>query len=195
MSINGLKGANAAALYGNRARDGVVVLTSKSGGRGDQVSIDVSQTTTMERVYILPEFQNEYGGGYDQDFDIFAYNPAIHAPELAGLDGMPYSYFSADESWGPKLDGRMVGQWDSFTPGTANYGQAHPWSPQPDNVRDFFRTGVMNNTGLNIGKSGEKYSLNTTITRSTRTGIMEMIISSIKSCCKSSLIMSAPPSQ
>ncbi len=173
QSVNVLKGANAAALYGNRARDGVVVLTSKSGGRGDQVSIDVSQTTTMERVYILPEFQNEYGGGYDQDFDIFAYNPAIHAPELAGLDGTPYSYFSADESWGPRLDGRMVGQWDSFTPGTANYGQAHPWSPQPDNVRDFFRTGVMNNTGLNIGKSGEKYSLNTTITRSTRTGIME----------------------
>ncbi|MCW5909601.1 MAG: SusC/RagA family TonB-linked outer membrane protein [Cyclobacteriaceae bacterium] len=173
QNINVLKGANAAALYGSRARDGVVVLTSKSGGRAGQMSIDVNQTTTMERVYILPEYQNEYGGGYDQEFDIFTYNPAIHAPELANLNGTPYAYFSADESWGPRLDGRMVGQWDSFTPGTANYGRAHPWSPQPNNIRDFFRNGVMNNTSVNIGKSGEGYTLNSTLTRSTRTGVME----------------------
>lgn len=173
QDINVLKGANAAALYGSRARDGVIVLTSKKGGKGDQVNIDFNQTTTFENVYILPEYQNEYGGGYDQDFDIFSYNPAIHAPELAGLDGMPYPYFGADESWGPRMDGRMVAQWDSFTPGTANYGQAHPWSPQPDNVRDFFRTGVMNNTSINLGKSSDTYALNTTITRSSRTGVME----------------------
>lgn len=173
QSINVLKGANAAALYGSRARDGVIVLTSKSGGKSGQMSIDVNQTTTMENVYILPEYQNEYGGGYDQEFDIFTFNPAIHAPELSNLNGMPYAYFSADESWGPKLDGRMVGQWDSFTPGTANYGRAHAWSPQPDNIRDFFRTGVMNNTSVSIGKSGADYSLSSTLTRSTRTGVME----------------------
>lgn len=172
QDINVLKG-NAAALYGSRARDGVIVLTSKKGGKGDQVNIDVNQTTTFERVYVLPEYQNEYGGGYDQDFDIFSYDPSIHAPELAGLDGMPYPYFGADESWGPRMDGRMVAQWDSFTPGTANYGRAHPWSPQPDNVRDFFRTGVMNNTSINLGKSSDTYAINTTITRSTRTGVME----------------------
>lgn len=172
QDINVLKG-NAAALYGSRARDGVIVLTSKKGGKGDQVNIDVNQTTTFERVYVLPEYQNEYGGGYDQDFDIFSYDPGIHAPELAGLDGMPYPYFGADESWGPRMDGRMVAQWDSFTPGTGNYGRAHPWSPQPDNVRDFFRTGVMNNTSINLGKSSDTYAINTTITRSTRTGVME----------------------
>ncbi|MBX2914851.1 MAG: SusC/RagA family TonB-linked outer membrane protein [Cyclobacteriaceae bacterium] len=173
QNINVLKGANAAALYGSRARDGVVVLTSKGGNRSGKMSIDINQTTTTERVYILPEYQNEYGGGYDQEFDIFTYNPAIHAPQLSNLNGMPYAYFSADESWGPKLDGRMVGQWDSFTPGTANYGRAHAWSPQPDNIRDFFRTGVMNNTSVNIGKSGDGYSLNTTLTKSSRTGVME----------------------
>src|SRR5690606_28602666 len=74
QDINVLKGANAAALYGNRARDGVIILSSKKGGRGDAVSIDFNQTTTFEKVYVLPEFQNEYGGGYDQDFDIFSYN-------------------------------------------------------------------------------------------------------------------------
>jgi TonB-linked SusC/RagA family outer membrane protein len=173
QGINVLKGANAAALYGSRARDGVVVMTSKRGGKGDQVTIDVNQTTTFDRVYILPKYQNEYGGGYDQDFDIFSYDPNTHDAALAGLDGMPYPYFGADESWGPRMDGRMVAQWDSFTPGTTNYGKAYPWSPQPDNVRDFYRTGVLNNTSINIGKSSETYALNATLSKSTRTGVME----------------------
>ncbi len=173
QDINVLKGANAAALYGSRARDGVIVLTSKKGGRGDQVSIDFNQTTTGERVYILPEYQNEYGGGYSQNFNTFTYDPSIHAPGLAGLDGMPYPNMSADESWGPRMDGRQVAQWDAFTPGTEGYGKTRPWSPNPDNVRDFFQTGVMNNTSLNIGKSSDTYALNTTITRSSRTGVMD----------------------
>ncbi len=50
QDINVLKGANAAALYGSRARDGVVVLTSRSGGKGDQVNIDFNHTTTFEKV-------------------------------------------------------------------------------------------------------------------------------------------------
>jgi TonB-linked SusC/RagA family outer membrane protein len=173
QDINVLKGANAAALYGSRARDGVIVLTSKRGGKGDQVTIDFNHTTSFERVYVLPDYQNEYGGGYDQEFDIFTYNPAIHDPALAGLDGMPYPYFGADESWGPKLDGRMVAQWDAFTPGTAGYGKARPWSPNPDNIKNFFRTGALNNTSINIGKSSDTYALNATVTRATRTGVME----------------------
>ena len=173
QSINVLKGANAAALYGSRARDGVILLSSKKGTKSEQITIDVNHTTTFENVYILPEYQNEYGGGYSQEFDLFDYDPAIHDPALAGLDGLPMPYLGADESWGPKMDGRQVAQWDSFTPGTARYGQAYPWSPNPDNVRDYFRTGVMNNTGLSLGKSSEAYSLNATVSRSTRTGVLE----------------------
>lgn len=173
-AINVLKG-NAAALYGSRARDGVVVLTSKKGGnkKGDAVTIDLNHTTTFENVYVLPDYQNQYGGGYDQSFSTFSYNPAIHDAALAGLDGANYPEFYADESWGPRMDGTQVAQWDSFTPGTANYGQTHAWSPQEDNVRDFFRTGVNNNTSITLGKSNEKYSLNATVSRSARTGVME----------------------
>lgn len=173
QDINVLKGANAAALYGSRARDGVVVLTSKKGGKGDQVNIDFNQTTTFEKVYVLPKYQDEYGGGYSQTFPTFNYNPAVHDAALAGLNGLPMTEFYADESWGPKLDGRQVAQWDTFTKGTDNFGKAYPWSPQPDNIRDYFRTGVANVTSINLGKSGEKYSLNTTITKSARTGVME----------------------
>jgi TonB-linked SusC/RagA family outer membrane protein len=173
QDINVLKGANAAALYGSRARDGVVVLTSKSGGKGEAVDINVNQTTMFEKVYILPEFQNQYGGGYSQTFPTFSYNPAVHDPALASLNGLPMTEFYADESWGPKLDGTLVAQWDSFTKGTSNFGKAYAWSPQPDNMKDFFRTGVTNVTSINVGKSGEKYALNTTLTRSARTGVME----------------------
>ncbi len=173
QDINVLKGANAAALYGSRARDGVVVMTSRRGGKGEQVSIDFNQTTSFENVYVLPDFQDEYGGGYSQSFPTFTYNPAVHAPALAGLNGMPMTEFYADESWGPRMNGQMVAQWDAFTPGSTGYGQARPWSPNPDNIRDFFRTGVFNNTSINIGKSSDTYALNTTFTKSTRSGVME----------------------
>ena len=173
QDINVLKGANAAALYGSRARDGVVVLTSKKGGKGDAVTIDFNQTTTFEKVYVLPEYQNQYGGGYSQSFPTFNYNPAVHDPALASLDGMPMTEFYADESWGPKLDGTMVAQWDTFVKGTDNFGKAYPWVSQPDNVKDYFQTGVANVTSLNVGKSGNNYALNTTLTRSSRTGVME----------------------
>lgn len=172
QDINVLKG-NAAALYGSRARDGVVVLTSKKGGVGDKVSIDLNHTTTFEKVYVLPEYQNEYGGGYSQTFDTFNYIPGTHAPELAGLDGASMPTFSADESWGPRMDGSQVAQWDSFTANTANYGKTHPWSPNSDNIRDFFRTGVTNNTSVTLGRSSDKYAVNTTVTKSSRTGVME----------------------
>ena len=114
-SINILKGANAAALYGIRATDGVVMLTSKSGTEG-KLDISFNNTTTFENVSLMPEFQNEYGGGYSSTHPTFDYDPTRHAPELAGLDGENIAQFYADESWGPLLDGAQVAQWDAFTP-------------------------------------------------------------------------------
>ncbi|MDN5203430.1 SusC/RagA family TonB-linked outer membrane protein [Fulvivirgaceae bacterium BMA10] len=170
-SINVLKGANAAALYGNRARDGVVMITSKEAKKGS-LDISLNTTTTFEKVAVLPEYQNEYGGGYSQTFDTFEFDPAIHDAALSGLDGAPIAQFYADESWGPRLDGRQVAQWDAFTPGLPGYGQTRPWSPQPDNVRDFFETGVFVNNSLSVSKADDNYSVSVTLTNSQRTGVM-----------------------
>ncbi len=170
-SLNVLKGANAAALYGSRARDGVIIITSKRAKEG-ALQVNLNNTTTFESVSVLPEYQNQYGGGYSLDFNTFNFDPATDDPALAGLDGAPTPEFYADESWGPPLNGQMVAQWDAFTPGTAGYGQMRPWEAHPDNIKDFFELGVFTNTSLNIGKAGENYNINATLTQSDRGGVL-----------------------
>ncbi|HEX3934243.1 MAG TPA: TonB-dependent receptor plug domain-containing protein, partial [Puia sp.] len=63
-SVTVLKGANAAALYGSRAANGVILITTKNGRSQKGVGVDVSSSTTRDKVYILPDYQNQYGQGY-----------------------------------------------------------------------------------------------------------------------------------
>ena len=170
-SINVLKGANAAALYGNRARDGVVMITSKRAKKG-ALNISFNNTTQIERVATLVDYQNEYGGGYTQEWSQFTFDPTRDDAALSGLNGADIPEFYADESWGPKLDGRQVAQWNAFIPGVEGYGQTRPWAAQPNNVRDFFETGVFVNNSLSIGKADDNYSINATLTNSQRTGVL-----------------------
>ena len=111
-SISVLKGPNAAALYGNRAANGVIIITTKKGSsrEGIGVSYKISQMTNSVIESTLPQFQNEYGQG----------------------DGGAFAS-DADNDWGPKFDGR------SFTYPTGLEGT---FSAQPNNVRDFFRSGT-----------------------------------------------------
>jgi len=170
-SINVLKGANAAALYGNRARDGVVMITSKKAKKG-ALEISFNNTTQIEEVATLIDYQNEYGGGYTQEWSQFSFDPTRDDAALSGLDGVDIPEFYADESWGPKLDGRQVAQWNAFVPGAEGYGQTRPWAPQPNNVKDFFETGVFVNNSLSVGKTDENYSVNVVLTNSQRTGVL-----------------------
>lgn len=170
-SISVLKGANAAALYGNKARDGVVMITSKTAKQGE-LTVTFNNTTQVERVSTLIDYQNEYGGGYTQEWSQFTYDPTRDDPSLAGLNGADIPEFYADESWGPKLDGHQVAQWNAFVPGAEGYGTTRPWAPQPDNIRDYFETGVYVNNSLSVGKAESNYSVNVTLTNSQRSGVL-----------------------
>ena len=71
-------------------------------------------------------------------------------------------YYAADESWGPRMDGTNVRHWDSWIPGHPDFGVQRPWSPNPDNVKNFFETGIKNTTSLSFAKGGEDYSFRAT---------------------------------
>ncbi len=147
-SVSVLKGASAAALYGSRAGGGVVMITTKKGKTGEAFNVEFNSTLTFEKVRIPFEFQNQYGGGYSQNFDTFHYDPAIHPQEFAALDGSPMAQFYADESWGAPLDGTEVLQWDSFYKDMANYGKTTPFAPTSSDVDEFFETGRTFNNNL-----------------------------------------------
>ncbi len=167
-----LKGPAATALYGQRGAEGAVVITTKKGRQDSGVGIDVNQATSFENVYLLPEYQNEYGGGYNKNFSTFTFNPAVHPSYLSVMDGAKYYNYAADESWGAPMDGTLVAPWYAWDPTHPKFGQLEAFSPQPNNVRDFFDTGALVNTNVAVSKAGEKYNSRISYTNLYRKGIV-----------------------
>ena len=161
-NISVLKGAAATALYGADALNGVVIVTSKKAKDGES-TFTIDHTTNVTSVALLPEYQNEYGGGYYTDWDTFEFNPATDPASWAAFEGQKIPYYAADESWGPKLDGTLVRHWDSWIPGHPEFGQLRPWKPNPNNIRNFYDTGITNNTTLAYTKGGENYNIRSSI--------------------------------
>ncbi|WP_266365100.1 SusC/RagA family TonB-linked outer membrane protein [Tellurirhabdus rosea] len=154
-SLSVLKGPAATALYGNRAAQGVVVITTRRA-RAGETRLDINHSTTLDMVSMLPKYQNEYGGGYSQDWATFKFNPAIHPADWASFEGQKILNYSADESWGPRLDGsphRSAASWQQGP----EFGQLTPFSPQPNNVRDFFEKPISHNTNVSFSRGTEAF--------------------------------------
>jgi len=159
-SITILKGPNAAALYGSRAANGAVVITTKSGrsavGRPGGV-ISVSQNVTFETPLRLPDYQNEYGQGRRGEF--------LYVDGRGG--GL---YDGVDESWGPRMDGRLICQFDSPRDAAGNC-QPTPWLPYPNNVKDFFETGRTLTTNVSFAAATDVSNIRLSITNMDMAGM------------------------
>lgn len=163
-NVSVLKGPNAAALYGSRASNGVILITTKSGAgkglRGKLIGIELNNTTTFESPLRLPKFQNTYGQGSGGQF--------------AFVDGAGHgTNDGVDESWGPKLDiGLKIPQFNSpIDPAT---GERIPtdWVSHPNNIKDFFETGVTTSTNLALYGGNEKASGRLSYTQFNQKGIV-----------------------
>ena len=113
-SMSVLKGANAAALYGSRAANGVILITTKKGEqqKGKLIGIDFSTGLNFEQVAYLPDYQTTYGGGnggLGGSWEIKYYTDESGHYKVSGVDadGNPFNSFDLgmdygiDESWGP----------------------------------------------------------------------------------------------
>lgn len=155
-SISVLKGPAASALYGSRAANGVILITTKTGKndskKGWQVSL--SSTTNFETILKLPDFQNEYGvGGYGR----YSYNGGVT------YTGDYYDAFG--ENWGPRLDGTPIKQWNSD-------GEAVPFTAAPGNIRDFFQTGITSTNNIAIANQSESGDFRLSYTNTSRQGVV-----------------------
>lgn len=165
-----LKGPSATALYGNRASGGVIVITTKRAKSGE-TTFTINHSTTMDRVALLPKYQNEYGGGYSQDWETFEFNPAIHPAAWASFNGQKMLDYSADESWGPRLDGSPHRSAFSWQQGP-EFGQLTPYVASPNNVRDFFEKPFSHNTNLAFAKGGDNFQSRVSYTHLDNKGII-----------------------
>ncbi len=128
-SINVLKGASAAALYGSAAQNGAIIITTHSGKAG-KVKISLNNTYMVQSAIMSYEFQDVYGQG----------------------SGGKYIK-NSENSWGPKMEGQMVDHWSS-DPTLA--GTQYAFSPQPGNVKDYFKNGHNQATNFLASVGSEK---------------------------------------
>jgi TonB-linked SusC/RagA family outer membrane protein len=157
MSV--LKGPNAAALYGSRAANGVIMITTKKGTKRDQMKVTLNSNFMFDRAYILGKYQNDYGAGFGGAIQKHALTPEEQAKY--GLDSAYYYYSTG--SWGPKLDGTMeVINWN---------GKLTRLTPQPDNVKDYFNHGSTFTNSLAIEKGNEKYNWRLSVSNLDNKGI------------------------
>ena len=165
-SISVLKGGSA-ALYGMRAGNGVILITTKSGKKDKGIQVSYDGSFTVDQIYNLPKLQNKYGQGYygsEYDWKESGYSETMSYQEFAVQNG--FSYYdgtgngvndNADESWGPRLDiGLLIPQYNS--PVVDGVRQATPWVSHPDNIKDFFNIGYSQNHVISLTATTEKSS-------------------------------------
>ncbi len=145
-SISVLKGPSAAALYGSRAGNGVVLITTKSGKKSKGLGISIVSNTVFEKPYKFLEKHNMMANGqrpYTQD----------NRPN----NGLPYFAVNAGDSYwvGPELDkGMMAYQWPYFN--AEGELEARELVSHPDNYKNFFETGFTTTNGVTLTNATDK---------------------------------------
>lgn len=169
-SVSILKSTVAAALYGSRAANGVIVITTKTGSSSSnsakKMSVNFSTGTYFETIANLPEYQNTYGAGAN------------------------FVYSNANGSWGPKFgsiaDGvngltpnpsdpnlpGVIPTWPTVSAVAPWLGATVPYEAKPNNVKDLFRTGVVYDNSVGFNYSGADGSFSATISDLNQDGYM-----------------------
>jgi TonB-linked SusC/RagA family outer membrane protein len=161
-NVSVLKGGAAAALYGMRAGNGVILITTKSGkNKAKGISVEYDGNFNVDQVYHVQKYQNKYGQGYLGDEWFYkeaqadGYTGSYQDFATGGYDpGYGFKYVDrigngvndgVDESWGPRLDiGLKIPQFTSPIDANGNY-TATDWVSNPNNVKDFYQTGFTTN--------------------------------------------------
>ncbi len=188
QDITVLKGATAAALYGARGSNGVLLITSKKGIKKPGIGVDYNFSTLFSKAARFQEVQNEYGyGGANAMWSSTPQFPTVGGelryPGNYPWDGQPvgdayqaagsipggystwdlFSWYGPAASWGHKLDGTEIVWWD---------GVKRKWDPQPDNRKTFFRTGNTTTHNLSFSGGGDFGTIRVGLTRLDNTAVL-----------------------
>jgi TonB-linked SusC/RagA family outer membrane protein len=172
-SVSVLKGAAATALYGQRAANGVILITTKKGRRGT-VGVTVNTGLTMGFVdrSTFPTYQTKYGGGYGKYYEDpsgFFYFRDVDGDGTEDL----VTPTSEDASYGARFDPNlMVFQWDAFDPASPNFRKARPWVAGANGPITFFEDAVSTLNSVLVDGGNEQGTFKLGYTRNTDKGIL-----------------------
>jgi len=147
-SVTVLKGPSAAALYGSRAGNGVILITTKKGSRSNKLGVTLKTNLYIDNPMLLPDFQNEYGQG----------TLGKVFPARGGDTAW------TGDSWGARLNGSLQPYYD---------GSVKSYSAQPDNVKNFFRSAARKITSISLDKGSENGSVRFSYTNNSSQSMIE----------------------
>lgn len=133
-SVTVLKGPSAAALYGSRAANGALIITTKSGQRNQKIGVSFNSTLLTDHIINWPDYQYEYGEGgiarvNEAGEQYYSWNDSEDGPSTR-----------TPVAFGPKFEGQYYYQYD---PATQDQGKERTlWRPYKNNMKDFYRTGM-----------------------------------------------------
>jgi len=165
-SINVLKGATAAALYGSRAANGAIIITTKKGKKsGGAIGIEFSSSLTVSSIdkSTFPEYQTQYGQGYNGQ--VFSNYGEYNNTNTAN--------FGDDASYGPAFDPNMqVYQYGALTPGSPSYGKTQAWLPAKNGPITFFNKGTNAVNSISFGAGDDRATFRLSYTNTSATDIL-----------------------
>ena len=157
-SVSILKGPNASALYGARAANGVILITTKSGKGQKGLGVTYSSTVSFETALRLPEFQNSFGQGLEGKY--------------AYVDGAGGGVNDKDvANWGPAMNGQLITQFDSPLDDNGNR-IAIPFVSGGNQLEDFLQTGHNISNTITLSKTNDKLNYRLTYTNNQQKGIV-----------------------
>jgi iron complex outermembrane receptor protein len=134
-SVSVLRGAAASALYGSRASNGVIVITTKKGRSRNGIGVKVNSSLTTQSVYAGPKLQNEFGAGVGSTFPVDSNGERY-------IDPNTFFY-----SYGPKFDGQPVRDID---------GRTVLYNPQPKNYLQMYQVGIDRKNSVELSGGNDK---------------------------------------
>lgn len=160
-SITVLKGPGAAALYGQRAANGAIIITTKSGvsPKKKKMGINFTSNGNLEAPNRWPDLQYEYGQGLG-GANYYSYGTTTDGASTSGTSS----------AYGPRFDGQQFFQYD---PTTQTTGKTRtPWVPYKNQIRDFFNTGSTLTNTVSVDGSTDKTSARFSFTNQTNNWII-----------------------
>lgn len=157
-----LKGPTAAALYGNRAINGAIIINTKKGSKDKRgFSVEFNSSTMFEKGFnAMPMVQDEYGPG---DHGRYSF-----------VDGRGGGLNDGDyDIWGPKFEGQLIAQYDSPIDPLTGLRTKTPWLARgKGNLKRFIQTGILTTNSIAVSSSTEKSDLRFSLSNTYQKGIV-----------------------
>ena len=167
-TVSVLKGSAATALYGSRASNGVILITTKKGKSQEGLGISINSSVMVGSIdnETMPVYQTEYGAGYGP----FYYGPGgrydLWGDNLSVLTG-------EDASYGPLMEGQMVHHWFNMIPEWGDYKGMAPYQDPGTTAHDFFKNSLTTTNSVSFSGGDDDSSFRLSYTNASMEGIME----------------------